>query len=92
MYVFVHVYMYIQLTCMKTMGIFVFVCAGSIVGIGVGALVVLFGSGILTVVFMFIHRKHRIQQNRKLQWSDMIEEVSFIVQVRFGIELDLIVV
>ena len=36
---------------------------------------------ILTIIFI-VHLKHRIrEQNRKLKWGDVIDEVDFIIQV-----------
>ena len=76
---FVHVYM--QWVCMKK----AFVCAGAISGIAVAGAValVLFVLLILTLAFI-LHLKHRIRkQNRKFRWNDVVEEVDFIIQVRF---------
>lgn len=60
-------------------------CAGAISGIVVAGVValVLFVFLMITLAFI-LHLKHRIcEQNRKLKWSDVVEEVDFIIQVRF---------
>ena len=70
-----------------------FVCAGAISGIAVAGAVAL----VLLVLFIptFACTLHLIlkvrKQNRKLQWSDVIEEVNFIVQVRFDIKCLIVV-
>ena len=58
-------------------------CAGAISGIAVAAAVALVLLVLLILTLAFIlHLKHRIrEQNRKLRWNDVVDEVDFIIQV-----------